>query len=107
MKNRNYYLRIIANNTGSNESKMKNDLYYLKKIASNVGADVTGKLKNRIAYLRLIAENTEDYESKDDMAIMLSDKDIIQTGDKVGIMTVVAIDGKVAKNKKVDFYIVE
>ena len=107
MKNNNYYLRKITNNTGGNESKMKNDLYYLRQIASNVGASVTGKLKNRNVYLRLIAEHTEDYQSRDDIAILIGDKSIIQTGDKFNPMVVVALDKQVASDERVDFYIVE
>lgn len=107
MKNNNYYLRKIANNTGSEISKMKNELYYLRLIASNVGATVTGKLKNRNAYLKMIEEHTRDYQSKDDIAMLIGDKDIIQIGDKYNPMVVVAVDGKVAVDERVDFYIVE
>ena len=108
MKNRNYYLRRIANNTGSNVSKMKNELYLLKQIASNVGADVTGKLKNRNVYLRQIEENTRDFQHLDDYLVMLLfDKKIIQIGDELDIKTIAIVDGKLEAGHRVDFYIEE
>ena len=106
MKNSNYYLKKITNNTGGNESKMKNELYLLKQIASNVGADVTGKLKNRNVYLRQIEENTRDFQHLDDYLIMLLfDKKIIQIGDSLELKVLSVVDGKLEAGHRVDFYI--
>lgn len=102
MKNNNYYYRQIANNTGSDISKMKNDIYYLRAIASNLGIDVSGKLKTRNHYLKLISEHTENY---DDRIALLCDKSIIQKDEVVNIDTVVIVDGKLVEDARVDFYV--
>lgn len=101
MKNNNYYLRKIANNTGSEISKMKNDLYYLKRIAQNLGNNVTGKLKNRNHYLKLISESTEDYG---DSIALIADEDIILTGDEVDFRVRVKVDGEYVQGRTVYFY---
>ena len=106
MKTNNYYLRRIANNTGSQVSKMRNELYYLRQIASNTGASVTGKLKNKNYYLRLIAENTVDILKKSYVAV-ISDKNIIQKDDTASIQAVVMVDDEKVVNETVYFYIKE
>ena len=106
MRTNNYYLRRIANNTGSQVSKMRNELYYLRQIASNTGASVTGKLKNKNHYLRLIAENTVDILKKSYITV-ISDKNIIQKNDNTSIKAVVTIDDERVVDETVYFYIKE
>lgn len=107
MKTNNYYLRKIANNTGSEISKMKNDVFYLREIASNTGASVTGKIKNRNAYLKIIAENTENYESLDDYLVLICDDDIVQKDGKLTCRARLTLNGKSASGIEVKFYVEE
>ena len=102
MKNSNYYLHEIAENTANTElPKMKNEIAYLKKIAENLGATIPTGLKNRNVYLRLIEEFTRNYKSN----IIPCGDTIVATGETVDCKVLVIKDGKVEKDLKVEYSI--
>lgn len=62
MKSNNQYLKSINENFGDEVDSRKPDNYYLKHIAENTGSDDLNSHRPNNYYLKQIAENTEDMD---------------------------------------------
>ena len=62
MKSNNQYLKSINENFGGQVDSRKPDNYYLKHIAENTGSDDLNGHRPNNYYLKQIAENTEDMD---------------------------------------------
>ena len=62
MKSNNQYLESINKNFGGQVDSRKPDNYYLKHIAENTGSDDLNGHRPNNYYLKQIAENTEDMD---------------------------------------------
>lgn len=97
----NWYLRSIARNTSSEEIHgHRTDNYYLRRIALNME-----EIEQTIAELR---EEVEDLEEllANDIHLFSCCKDIVQTGESLGLFAYCKADGEVEGNT-VYFYAVE
>ena len=105
MKNNNYYLKSIANKTGSELSKMKNKISYLRSIANNTGSSITD-LKNENYLLREIDSNISSIVFKGSNHIScIGDKDLMTVGDNLTVKAQVVLDDANASGKTVNFYV--
>ena len=105
-KPNNWYLRSIAKNTGSEEIHgHRTDNYYLKRIALNMEDLDVKELLETIAELRGEVEDLEEQLSND-IHLFGCCKNIVQTGESLGVFAYCKHDGEVEGNT-VHFYAVE
>ena len=127
MKSNNKYLHEISSNFGSSEESMSTNNKYLREIAKNTGSiDITGHHSDNY-YLKRIALNTKDMDIQEllqaiaelrgevedleeqlanDIHLFSCCKDIVQTGESLGLFAYCKHDGEVEGNT-VYFYVVE
>ena len=118
MKSNNQYLKSINENFGGQVDSRKPDNYYLKHIAENTGSDDLNSHRPNNYYLKQIAENTEDMDiagltatirelrqeveeltiKANNEVIMLGGKSIIQKDESANVSAYCKLDG----NKMVD-----
>ena len=118
MKSNNQYLESINENFGGQVDSRKPDNYYLKHIAENTGSDDLNGHRPNNYYLRQIAENTEDMDIAELTAtiselrqevedltikanneiILFGEKSLIQKNENANISAYCKVDG----NKMVD-----
>ena len=97
----NWYLRSIAKNTSSEEIHgHRTDNYYLRRIALNME-----EIEQTIAELRGEVEELEELLAND-IHLFSCCKDIVQTGESLGLFAYCKHDGEVEGNT-VYFYVVE
>ena len=102
----NKYLREIAKNTGSIDiTGHHSDNYYLKRIALNTKDMDIQELLQAIAELRGEVEDLEE-QLANDIHLFSCCKDIVQTGESLGLFAYCKHDGEVEGNT-VYFYVVE
>ena len=124
MKSNNNYLRTINKNFGDEVDSRKPDNYYLKHIAENTGSDDLSGHRPNNYYLKEIAENTEDMdiaeltatiqelrEEVEDLTfianneiILFGDKNLIQLNDTVDLTAYCKADGEKVVGGTVYFY---
>lgn len=124
MKSNNNYLRTINKNFGDEVDSRKPDNYYLKHIAENTGSDDLSGHRPNNYYLKQIAENTEDMdiaeltatiqelrEEVEDLTfianneiIVFGDKNLIQLNDTVDLTAYCKADGEKVVGGTVYFY---
>ena len=124
MKSNNNYLRTINKNFGDEVDSRKPDNYYLKHIAENTGSDDLSGHRPNNYYLKQIAENTEDMDiagltatirelrqeveeltiKANNEVIILGGKSIIQKDEVVDVSVYCKVDGDKAVNETVYFY---
>ena len=124
MKSNNNYLRTINKNFGDEVDSRKPDNYYLKHIAENTGSDDLSGHRPNNYYLKQIAENTEDMdiaeltatiqelrEEVEDLTfianneiVIFSDKNLIQLNDTVDLTAYCKADGEKVVGGTVYFY---
>lgn len=126
MKSNNKYLHEISSNFGSSAESMSTNNKYLREIAKNTGSvDITGHHSDNY-YLKRIALNTKDLDIKEllqtiaelrgeveeleeqlanDIHLFSCCKDIVQTGESLGLFAYCKHDGEVEGNT-VHFYAV-
>ena len=124
MKSNNNYLRTINKNFGDEVDSRKPDNYYLKHIAENTGSDDLNGHRPNNYYLKQIAENTEDMDiaeltatirelrqeveeltiKANNEVIMLGGKSIIQKDEVVDVSVYCKVDGDKAVNETIYFY---
>ena len=124
MKSNNNYLRTINKNFGDEVDSRKPDNYYLKHIAENTGSDDLSGHRPNNYYLKQIAENTEDMdiaeltatiqelrEEVEDLTfianneiILFGDKNLIQLNDTVDLTAYCKADGEKVVGGTVYFY---
>lgn len=105
-KTNNHYLREIAKNTGSVDiASHHSDNYYLKRIALNTADMDIKELLQTIAELR---EEVSDLEGQlaNDIHLFSCCKDIVQTGELLGLFAYCKHNGEVEGNT-VYFYVVD
>ena len=124
MKSNNKYLHEISSNFGSSEESMSTNNKYLREIAKNTGSiDITGHHSDNY-YLKRIALNTKDMDIQEllqtiaelrgevedleeqlanDIHLFSCCKDIVQTGESLGLFAYCKHDGEVEGNT-VHFY---
>lgn len=127
MKSNNKYLHEISSNFGSSAESISTNNKYLREIAKNTGSvDITGHHSDNY-YLKRIALNTKDLDIKEllqtitelrgeveelegllanDIHLFSCCKDIVQTGESLGLFAYCKADGEVEGNT-VYFYAVE
>lgn len=127
MKSNNKYLHEISSNFGSSAESMSTNNKYLREIAKNTGSvDITGHHSDNY-YLKRIALNTKDMDIQEllqtiaelrgevedleeqlanDIHLFSCCKDIVQTGESLGLFAYCKHDGEVEGNT-VYFYVVE
>lgn len=106
IKPNNWYLRNIAKNTGSEEIHgHRTDNYYLKRIALNMEDIDIKELLQTIAELRGEVEDLENLLAND-IHLFSCCKDIVQTGESLGLFAYCKHNGEVEGNT-VYFYAVE
>ena len=105
-KPNNWYLRSIAKNTGSQEIHgHRTDNYYLKRIALNMEDLDVKELLETIAELRGEVEDLEELLAND-IHLFSCCKDIVQTGESLGLFAYCKHDGELEGNT-VYFYALE
>lgn len=124
MKSNNNYLRTINKNFGDEVDSRKPDNYYLKHIAENTGSDDLSGHRPNNYYLKQIAENTEDMDIAELTAtiqelrkevedltfianneiIVFGDKNLIQLNDTVDLTAYCKADGEKVVGGTVYFY---
>lgn len=124
MKSNNNYLRTINKNFGDEVDSRKPDNYYLKHIAENTGSDDLSGHRPNNYYLKQIAENTEDMdiaeltatiqelrEEVEDLTfianneiVIFGDKNLIQLNDTVDLTAYCKADGEKVVGGTVYFY---
>ena len=105
-KPNNWYLRSIAKNTGSQEIHgHRTDNYYLKRIALNMEDLDVKELLETIAELRGEVEDLEE-QLANDIHLFSCCKDIVQTGESLGLFAYCKHNGEVEGNT-VHFYVVD
>ena len=124
MKSNNNYLRTINKNFGDEVDSRKPDNYYLKHIAENTGSDDLSGHRPNNYYLKQIAENTEDMdiaeltatiqelrEEVEDLTfianneiVLFGDKNLIQLNDTVDLTAYCKADGEKVVGGTVYFY---
>lgn len=113
MKSNNQYLKSINENFGDEVDSRKPDNYYLKHIAENTGSDDLNSHRPNNYYLKQIAENTEDMDiagltatirelrqeveeltiKANNEVIMLGGKSIIQKDESANVSAYCKVDG--------------
>ena len=113
MKSNNQYLESINENFGGQVDSRKPDNYYLKHIAENTGSDDLNSHRPNNYYLKQIAENTEDMDiagltatirelrqeveeltiKANNEVIMLGGKSIIQKDESANVSAYCKVDG--------------
>ena len=124
MKSNNNYLRTINKNFGDEVDSRKPDNYYLKHIAENTGSDDLSGHRPNNYYLKQIAENTEDMDIAEMTAtiqelrkevedltfianneiVIFGDKNLIQLNDTVDLTAYCKADGEKVVGRTVYFY---
>lgn len=124
MKSNNNYLRTINKNFGDEVDSRKPDNYYLKHIAENTGSDDLSGHRPNNYYLKQIAENTEDMDIAELTAtiqelrkevedltfianneiVIFGDKNLIQLNDTVDLTAYCKADGEKVVGGTVYFY---
>ena len=124
MKSNNNYLRTINKNFGDEVDSRKPDNYYLKHIAENTGSDDLSGHRPNNYYLKQIAENTEDMDiaelnatiqelrkEVEDLTfianneiVIFGDKNLIQLNDTVDLTAYCKADGEKVVGGTVYFY---
>ena len=124
MKSNNNYLRTINKNFGDEVDSRKPDNYYLKHIAENTGSDDLNGHRPNNYYLKQIAENTEDMDIAEMTAtiqelrkevedltfianneiVIFGDKNLIQLNDTVDLTAYCKADGEKVVGGTVYFY---
>lgn len=124
MKSNNNYLRTINKNFGDEVDSRKPDNYYLKHIAENTGSDDLSGHRPNNYYLKQIAENTEDMDIAEMTAtiqelrkevedltfianneiVIFGDKNLIQLNDTVDLTAYCKADGEKVVGGTVYFY---
>ena len=117
-KNNNQYLESINENFGGQVDSRKPDNYYLKHIAENTGSDDLNGHRPNNYYLKQIAENTEDMDiagltatirelrqevedltiKANNEIILFGEKSLIQKDESANVSAYCKVDG----NKMVD-----
>ena len=123
-KNNNQYLESINENFGGQVDSRKPDNYYLKHIAENTGSDDLNGHRPNNYYLKQIAENTEDMDIAEMTAtirelrkevedltfianneiVIFGDKNLIQLNDTVDLTAYCKADGEKVVGGTVYFY---
>lgn len=97
-KTNNHYLREIAKNTGSVDiASHHSDNYYLKRIALNTADMDIKELLQTIVELRGEVEDLEE-QLANDIHLFSCCKDIVQTGESLGLFAYCKADGEVEGN---------
>ena len=124
MKSNNQYLKSINENFGGQVDSRKPDNYYLKHIAENTGSDDLNGHRPNNYYLKQIAENTEDMDIAEMTAtiqelrkevedltfianneiVIFGDKNLIQLNDTVDLTAYCKADGEKVVGGTVYFY---
>ena len=104
IKPNNWYLRSIAKNTGSEEIHgHRTDNYYLKRIALNMEDLDIKELLQTITELRGEVEELENLLAND-IHLFSCCKDIVQTGESLGLFAYCKADGEKVVGGTVYFY---